>query len=355
MQQYGRFEMVYGRLIPAVVLMVLDVVIAPVTGMAQLTWDAAADFSSVMNPNGEWSSGWTSTLGSFFNLYPSMSISSGGVSWYDPAIVQLGAPAFWKNTAGYSQYGAQPGQVLLHPGPSNQFSVLRWTCPFASDYTVSVQFFVGDFGDTDAYVLKNNASVFGAGTTNTNPVFAQTLSLNTGDTIDFAVGSKGSFYGDNTPLNVTITTEGSPTGTIAGTVTLQSTVNNSTLITFDLSSPGMTAVIQVTTAGDGSYVLNDIAAGTYDMAAKGSKWLRQKQSNVVVQSGATANVDFNLRGGDANNSNSVNVLDLNILKGTYGKSEGQQGYDERADFNNSDSVNVLDLNILKGNYGKMGD
>jgi hypothetical protein len=57
-------------------------------------------------------------------------------------------------------------------------------------------------------------------------------------------------------------------------------------------------------------------------------------------------------GGDANNDNTVNVLDLNILKRSYGKSKGQPGYDGRADFNNSTTVNILDLNILKNNYGK---
>jgi hypothetical protein len=38
-----------------------------------------------------------------------------------------------------------------------------------------------------------------------------------------------------------------------------------------------------------------------------------------------------------------------------GKSQGQPGYDERADFNLENKVNVLDLNILKSNYGKVGD
>jgi hypothetical protein len=160
------------------------------------------------------------------------------------------------------------------------------------------------------------------------------------------------------------------TGTVSGKVTLQNVVDNSTLVTFELRQPGTTAIIvnaandedpdtpgtQITTAADGSYALNLVPEGTYDLTAKGSKWLKQKQPNSSVLGGGVTTVDFlSLKGGDANNSNNVNILDLNILKGTYGKMSGQPGYDDRADFNKTNSVNILDLNILKSNYGKAGD
>ena len=44
--------------------------------------------------------------------------------------------------------------------------------------------------------------------------------------------------------------------------------------------------------------------------------------------------------GDANNSNNVDAVDFSILKGTFGKSVGQPGYDGRADFNGDQVVNV---------------
>ena len=37
---------------------------------APLTYDVAADFSAINNPNGAWRYGWSSTLTSAFNLYP---------------------------------------------------------------------------------------------------------------------------------------------------------------------------------------------------------------------------------------------------------------------------------------------
>jgi hypothetical protein len=159
-------------------------------------------------------------------------------------------------------------------------------------------------------------------------------------------------------------------GTISGTVTLQGCTNHSEQITFEIRSPGTTTIIanasndedvvkagtQVTTLSTGGYTLQDVVPGTYDLTAKGSKWLRKKATNVAVTAGGNAPRDFlNLKGGDANNTNSVNIQDLNILKASYGKSQGNPGYDARADFNKTNSVNIQDLNILKGNYGQSGE
>jgi hypothetical protein len=159
-------------------------------------------------------------------------------------------------------------------------------------------------------------------------------------------------------------------GRIAGAVTLQgiNAPNLSELITFEIRQPGTTTIVangtndenpglagtQITTGTDGSYAIEGVPAGAYDLTAKGRKWLRKKEPNITVTDGGTKQVNFALKGGDANNSNSVNVLDLNAVKGSYGKALGQPGYNEAADFNKSNSVNVLDLNILKGNYGQSG-
>ena len=105
-------------------------------------------------------------------------------------------------------FGIAPGQVALHPGSGNQYSVLRFTAPMTGSYTIAAQFFVGDFGDTDANILLNGDTVtpvFFAATTNTNPSFNGSLSLNLGDTVDFVVGAKGSWSGDTTPVTITVT------------------------------------------------------------------------------------------------------------------------------------------------------
>jgi hypothetical protein len=169
------------------------------------SWDAAADFSATSNPNGDWRSGWSPTPTGAFTLYPSFSQTT-MASWFDPAIVNLGTPAFAKNTGAGTVLGVAPGQVTLHPGcNASEYSVLRWTSPATQSYLVNAQFLTGDIGNTDATVLIGGASVFTAPSTTTNPAFSRFQSVPAGTLVDFAVGTGGDgCTSDNTPVVVTI-------------------------------------------------------------------------------------------------------------------------------------------------------
>ncbi len=171
------------------------------------TYDASADFSGVSNPNpnGAWSEGYTTTLGSALVLHsqytPNYSLN---VNAWNSA----NAVVFEKNVGATTTFGIAPGQAALHPGSGNQYAVLRFTAPGAGSFTIAAQFFVGDTGDTDANILLNSnagSPVFFATTTNTNPSYGGTLNLQAGDTVDFVVGSKGGFQFDTTPIAVSIT------------------------------------------------------------------------------------------------------------------------------------------------------
>ena len=48
---------------------------------AAMVWDAAADFSSIDNPNGVWSYGWSATLGGTFILDTDFQVFSGLDQW----------------------------------------------------------------------------------------------------------------------------------------------------------------------------------------------------------------------------------------------------------------------------------
>ena len=58
--------------------------------------------------------------------------------------------------------------------------------------------------------------------------------------------------------------------------------------------------------------------------------------------------------GDANNDNVVNIVDFNIIRGTFGKDVGGDGYDARADFTGDGPVNIRDYNLMRGNFGNSG-
>ena len=61
-----------------------------------------------------------------------------------------------------------------------------------------------------------------------------------------------------------------------------------------------------------------------------------------------------MRGGDANNDNVVNVQDHNYLRATFGKSQGDPGYDQRADYNRDNTVNIQDFQIENRNFASSG-
>ena len=106
----------------------------------------------------------------------------------------------------------QPGQMVNHPGPNGEYSVLRWTAPQAGEIEVSASFSGADSTTTDVHVLFNettmagcdgNVNGFGAG-----PTFSQTLVVEIGDTIDFVVGfgnGIANYSNDSTGVDAHIT------------------------------------------------------------------------------------------------------------------------------------------------------
>jgi len=97
-----------------------------------------------------------------------------------------------------------------------------------------------------------------------------------------------------------------------------------------------------------------LTSGTYSWRAKGSKHLANS-GEVTLTGASVTNVEMGLlRAGDCDNNNVVGTSDFNIMKITFGKSQGDPGYDPRADFTNDNIVNLADFNLLKANFGQGG-
>ena len=191
--------------------------IAP--GNAQTVFDAAVDFSITNgNPNGAWSYGYRSAAAPLTNFTSNANISTGGtfgaaawVSWY-AGIGGDGTPLVLHNTGGNLQSGTVflfAGELALHPGPNGEVSIVRWTAPSDSVISIDATFAGRDIvnGSTDVHVIHNGTSLFdglvvGFGS---EAPFVITLPVAQGDTIDFAVGSNGSFFFDSTGLDAIIT------------------------------------------------------------------------------------------------------------------------------------------------------
>jgi hypothetical protein len=197
-------------------LLVLGACVWATPARADTVYSAAADFSPTNNPTGVWSYGWSATLGSALNLYPTPGSTSGIDYWIDPPITMLGVPSVTHNsTANVVTLGTvtwQPGQMVFHPGHDGQYSVVRWTAPVEGDITLHAYFPGADFvgpTTTDVHVLYNGFALFDGDVSQfgSGPSYDTALTVAAGDILDFAVGigSDGSFLYDSTGLDAIIT------------------------------------------------------------------------------------------------------------------------------------------------------
>ena len=100
----------------------------------------------------------------------------------------------------------------------------------------------------------------------------------------------------------------------------------------------------------------DLPGGVYTWRVKNPTYLANSDtSGVLLTRGTTSNVELGLmKAGDCNNDNALTIVDVGILRSTLGKSQGDPGYDARADFTGDNAVTILDYNLLKSNFGLGG-
>jgi PKD repeat protein len=142
-------------------------------------------------------------------------------------------------------------------------------------------------------------------------------------------------------LEVVITT-----GSINGTVSLQSRTNHSgTSVTAGALPP-------VTTAANGTFTIAGVPAATYTVVASKAGYLSARKTGVVVPPSGTVNIGSTmLLGGDANNDGTISIVDLVIVGAMYGSTPPADG---RADINGDGTCNLVDLVLVGANYNKTG-
>lgn len=151
-----------------------------------------------------------------------------------------------------------------------------------------------------------------------------------------------------------------PPITVSGTVNLQDIDGDEAgnEVVIEVRNVGSTIPLEthtVTLGAGGSYTFDsDVAAGTYDVAAKGSNWLRKLNGSVSFPSGgATSN--FDLVNGDADPDNEVNLVDGGAISAAFGSTDGDPNWNPNADLNRDGEVNLVDWGILSARFGQAGD
>jgi hypothetical protein len=149
-----------------------------------------------------------------------------------------------------------------------------------------------------------------------------------------------------------------PTVTLVGTLTLEDMAPDAPAqeITFTftpLYSPDV-LVRTVLIGSDGAFRITGLPRTHYGLHIKGSKWLAINAS-LFGTDGGEVNVSGLLRASDANDDNSVDVLDLDQLIQAFDSEPYSSHWNEKADFNCDYSVDVLDLDILIRNFDTQGE
>jgi hypothetical protein len=136
--------------------------------------------------------------------------------------------------------------------------------------------------------------------------------------------------------------------------------------------PPPAGVGPVFTDGTGNFVFNNVPAGTYQLSAGYSGYLLSTRSNLLISrtdstscNGGTTMCNVGtttLRGGNANNDQSINILDIGRVISQFGNSASAGSADptncgrpdESADINDDGRINISDLAIAAGNWGCTG-
>lgn len=179
------------------------------------------------------------------------------------------------------------------------------------------------------------------------------------------------------PLTVRVTDNGSPnlsdtedititvnelTKTISGVVTLGDFSGDPTTqqVTFQIRNVGSTSSLEthvVTLGSGGSFAFNlggTLPAGTYDITAKGSHWLRARRVSVTISPTGVSGQNFSLTNGDVDGDNEVAIGDYAALSTAFGSEPGDGNWNPNADLNGDGSVDVGDFAILSANFGDSG-
>ena len=129
--------------------------------------------------------------------------------------------------------------------------------------------------------------------------------------------------------------------------------------------------VQLTLDEDGSFTLLQIPGGTYGLFAKTFHYLRGRigSDSLLVNdsTGVAGSTTFTwvgidttftsaeLRAGDANDDNQVDIADFGLLGANFGASGFADGSPAwSADFNGDGVVNLADFALLQSNFGEVG-
>jgi hypothetical protein len=149
--------------------------------------------------------------------------------------------------------------------------------------------------------------------------------------------------------------------TLSGTVTLQGLSPGTAVyrVTLDvrLFQPGtvnQVGTFQTATDVNGGFSVGGIPTGTYDVEVKEARRLGRIARSFTLTSGPNSRAFGDLLAGDANGDDAVALLDYSRMRASYGKCQGDTGYQPGADSTGDACITLQDYSRLRANYGAVG-
>ena len=141
-------------------------------------------------------------------------------------------------------------------------------------------------------------------------------------------------------------------GIISGKVLRQGTRTDHATTEITAYNSGGGVIGAATTDAVGDFTLAVPMGGTYLVQAWYNGYLKAQRSSVYVV-GASVNLGtVTLPGGDVNNDNNINILDVVTIISQYGTTG--HATTVAVDINDDGDVNIFDLTIAAGNFGTYG-
>lgn len=142
-------------------------------------------------------------------------------------------------------------------------------------------------------------------------------------------------------------------GIISGFVYLE---GKSDLSGADVSVSGVGRIFKTTTGFDGSFAVNGLPAGTYELKAGMGGYLNHAVDGIEVVDEETVELGNSiiLLAGDFSLDNIVDIDDLLMLRDAYGATDESVYWNPVMDVNMNGSIDLIDMVYLTRNYSKTG-
>jgi hypothetical protein len=267
-------------------------------------------------------------------------------------------------TTGTELYAGGSISVALTIQNANNLYAAQATCHFTPTVLLPQSGVFGDFFDPDNRLIGANIVSPTVGTwTGAISQRSPALPLSGNGlfaTVTYTATSPGTttitcnpLLSDRDGLTQTVFFSGTnvtvlPFATISGTAEYQGRPIHAGITVTATGPVTRTAV----TTDTGSFVLDQLKAGTYTVTADAASYLPNCITPTVTSGQVMTLTPTVLKGGDANDDRVINIGDASLVAANFGLTVPPG--DPRADINGDGVVNIQDLAILGGNYGLAG-